>query len=300
VPVAAGTEWVGGRVVSPFFVMEGGPYRPEIVFWVEPPEHVVVGMQILGADGPRPSFAETLLEAMRRPLVGTPRRPERVRVGDLALAAELRSTFGDGMPVRIAPTPEIDDVLAHMAASFDAGRDHATYLEGGRIPAAAVAELFQAARLLWNVAPWKTMTDDQVLRVDASGLGIERACLSVIGNLSQDFGFLLFPSFEGYEAFLDTPDPSTGEPLGDLGTTFLSLNFERAADLPPGMRREVERHRWPVAGARAYPVVQHRERDGIARPLTERDVRIATACASALAAPFRRRRTIPDEEATET
>jgi hypothetical protein len=50
------------------------------------------------------------------------------------------------------------------------------------------------------------------------------------------------------------------------------------------MRREVADHGWPVAGPTAYPRVAHRDRDGLPRPLDERDVRIVTACAHGVAA----------------
>jgi hypothetical protein len=76
----------------------------------------------------------------------------------------------------------------------------------------------------------------------------------------------------------------------DMGTTTLSLNFERGADLPLGMRREAAERGWPVAGPSAYPWVQHRDRDGTMRPLEERDVRIVAACASGVAAFFAKHR----------
>ncbi|MEK7285515.1 MAG: SEC-C metal-binding domain-containing protein, partial [Chloroflexota bacterium] len=71
----------------------------------------------------------------------------------------------------------------------------------------------------------------------------------------------------------------------DFGSDLLSLTFDRAADLPTRMRREVKQHGWPVAGPGAYPRVLAIERDGVARPLTERDVRLVAACADALG-PF--------------
>ena len=52
------------------------------------------------------------------------------------------------------------------------------------------------------------------------------------------------------------------------------------------MRREVAAHGWPVADAHAYPRVERRERDGASRPLVERDLKIASACATSLSAFF--------------
>ena len=49
---------------------------------------------------------------------------------------------------------------------------------------------------------------------------------------------------------------------------------------------------WAVASADAYPLVERRDLDGAPRPLVERDVEIATACALSLSAFFAKRAAI--------
>jgi hypothetical protein len=111
-----------------------------------------------------------------------------------------------------------------------------SYLDGGRIPEDAVAELFRAAEYLYRIAPWRVATDDQVVRIDIPDLGIEGACLSIIGALGESLGFLLFPSFGAYAAFREVAeDPPTPKGPIDFGTAWLALNFERGADLPAAM-----------------------------------------------------------------
>jgi hypothetical protein len=183
--------------------------------------------------------------------------------------------------VIVAPTPQLHAVLAEMAAAMPASDERESYLEAGRVPADVVATLFRAAEMLYRLAPWKTASDDQVFRVDIPALGVHGACLSIIGGLGESLGFVLFPSLAGYEAFVAAADAPRHEEL-DFGTTALSLTFERGADIAPSRRREVAAHAWPVAGPRAHPRVEHRERDGVPRPLTEQDVRVVAACAQAL------------------
>jgi hypothetical protein len=142
------------------------------------------------------------------------------------------------------------------------------------------------ANLLFTIAPWKVADDDQVLRVDIPQLGVEGACLSIIGALGESFGLLLFPSLAGYHAFAAMAAPTSQDDAIDLGTTCLSLSFERGVDIPPAMRREVAHHGWPVPSAKVYPRVALRERDGLLPPITEKDVRIITACATSLSAFF--------------
>ena len=206
---------------------------------------------------------------------------------DLELAMELRSALGDAIPVQLAPTPEIDRVVEHLAEALTAEVDEdASYLEHGDVSPAAMAKLFEAARYLWTVAPWKVASDAHLLRVDAPQLGVEGACLSIVGNLGEAFGFLLFPSLDAWDAFAAAGEQRDEGSLPDFGTSFLSLDFQRGSELPESMRREVDQHGWPVAGPDAFPCPGHFEREGIPSPLTERDVRILAACAGALPSFF--------------
>ena len=45
-----------------------------------------------------------------------------------------------------------------------------------------------------------------------------------------------------------------------LGSELLAVTFESAVELPPSMRHEAMEHRWPVATADAYPLVERRAR----------------------------------------
>jgi len=284
-------EWIGGRLTLPIYVTEDAPFRPEMDLWLEVPEDLVVGQELIDPNGPPVSFRETLLHAMASPLVGPPRRPRRIRVSDVHLAMELQDAVPD-IEVVVAPTPELDALIAQMLASMPAaGGNGPSYFENGRIAAETLDSLFQAADALFRSAPWKLARDSQVLRLDIPALGVEGACVSIIGALGESLGMVIFPSHLAMERFLSGVDPERlrDEPL-DMGTTTLSLNFERGADLPPKMRREAADHGWPVAGPSAYPWVQHRDRDGTMRPLEAQDVRIVAACASGVAAFFAKHR----------
>ena len=267
----------------PGYVMEGGPFRPDLLLWIELPEGLIVWGEAVDPRE-RVAFGDSLGKAMKSPQAGAPRRPGRVRVADAALARELRDAFPE-LDVVVAETPELDEVMREMARSMP-GDPPTSYLEEGRIPEEAVAALFGAAKVLWEMAPWKVADDDQVLCVDVPALGIERACLAIIGALGESFGFLLFPSIEGYLAFGEVADSRAQGDDGplDLGTTVLSLDFERAADLPSELRDEVERHGWPVAAPEAYPRAAARDRDGVPRPIELRELRALTMVATVLPA----------------
>ena len=284
------SEWVGGRLTMPVYITESEPYRPEVMLWLELPGDLIVGSVMIDPKQPAVSFAQTLLDAMRSPMVGPPRSPRRIRVADAALAAEARQAAPDAKVV-IAPTPELDHILELMTESESFGVDEdESYFEDGRVSANSVESLFRAAKALYVAAPWKHADDGQVLRLDIPALGIKASCISIIGALEESVGFIIFPSLAGFDRFLDAMSTmeASGELDGpiDLGSTMLSLNFDRGADLPATMRREAATYGWPVAGPKAYPFAQHRDRDGMLRPLTEHDVQVLAACATSLATFF--------------
>ncbi len=293
-----GSEWLGGRLAPPFFITDcEQPYRAQIALWLELPQGLIVGQALTAPADAEGSLGRALSAALTRPLIGPVRRPSRIRVADQDLAAEVRAIVGDGVAILVAPTPELDQVLESMIEAMPSDSDEEpSYLEGGRISEEIVAELFGAAEYLYRVAPWRVATDDQVVRVDISELGIQGACLSIIGALGESLGIVLFPSLEDYEAFAPEESAPTGRRV-DLGSSCLALSFERGADIPIRMRREIGEHGWPVAAPEAYPSLRHLEREGASRPLAERDFRVASACARALASFFVRnpRSFAPDE-----
>ena len=289
-------EWVGGRIVTSAFITEGEPHRVELNLWLELPDELIVGVEIIDPRTPA-SLGDSLLRAMKRPAMGAPRRPSRIRVDGAALAAELRSTAPE-IEVVDAPTPELAEIGEKLSSLMPDSDEAASYFEDGRVSTLAVENMFHAAASLYRLAPWKVAHDGQVLRFDIPALAVEGACVSIIGALGESFGILIFPSLAGYEALAQrTEAPMLGKI--DLGTTLLALSYEAAAQLPSSMRREAAKHGWPVVDAFAYPRVEHRDRDGVPRPLTERDVQIATACAAALSSFFARHRKVFEDDSPE-
>ena len=87
----------------------------------------------------------------------------------------------------------------------------ATYLGGGMVSPRIIARLFSAASILFRMAPWRHVSEAQVLRIDIPDLEVEGACLSVIGGAGESFGLLLFRSVEAYVAFASSPPSPAGE-----------------------------------------------------------------------------------------
>jgi hypothetical protein len=164
-----------------------------------------------------------------------------------------------------------------------------SYLADG-VEAVTVAELFHAARLYERAAPWRYVYDRQLVRVDIPDYAIDGGGLSVIGADGEDFGLLLFRSPADFDAFAKRrvgfrPPPGRGG-----RTAMRSLTFHRGDDLPVSLLGEIGRHRWPVAGMAAYPVVMSFDAALQPLPVTDRDVRILTSSMLAFLQFFPRHR----------
>jgi hypothetical protein len=269
------------------YVLEDEPHRPELGVWLELPSGLVVGHGIVAQNEGESAVVTALKGAMARPSAGAGGSPARLRVGDAALAAEVRAQFGDRFVIDVEPTPELDELYEHLLASMPEREDDATYLEGGRVPEQAIARMFRAGEVLYRCAPWRAASDSEVLRADIPALGVEGACVSIIGALGESLGLIIFPSLLAFDRFAGAAEQAErGARALDLGGQVLSLDFWRARDLPAGLRREAASHGWPTASPDAFPVVACRDRDGMSRPVTERDVQIATECAFAVASFF--------------
>lgn len=285
-------EWVGGRITPP--LPEGATrpdHIPDLLFWLEMPSMDIIAQELVGSRAGSQTLGRLLKTAMQQPLTGKPRRPDRIRVATEELAAAVRAAVGTDVPVIVEPTPEFDELWETMASALagvileDEFRD--SYLEGGAVSPQVVEDMFRAAAALYAVAPWKVATDGQVIRVDIPALGVEGACLTIIGNLGESLGLLIFPDIEGFDEFLESSlgVPDSEERPG-IDTGWLALNYERGADLPDSMRQEVARYGWLVASPEAYPEVDRYDPGPKPVPLRDEDLRLVTACVTALTAFF--------------
>lgn len=282
-------EWAGGTVPAPFHIHDRPePYRPELAIWVQLPEGLILGFGVLAPeDDAGRGLAQALQEAMATPMVGEPRQPDAIRVVNAAAAAEVEAEVAGTIPVTIGPTAEIDaifrDVVEAMAKAAPDGGVEPSYLWDGLIPIPRMAALFDAARALCALRPWEIDAEPPVFRMDVPTLDVDGACVTIVGQIGDVRGVLIFPSSDHFESFLIASEEERYT-KGDIGSEVLVLTFESAARLPASMRREVMKHGWSVLDPTAYPVVERRDADAVPAPPALLDVEIATVCATALVA----------------
>lgn len=107
-------EWVGGKLTFPFLWEEQGRvFEPEVILWAEMPEKTLLGCHFVDPQNPRISFSESLMDAMHSPLIGPPRRPDRIRVDDSRLVTEIRPTLAN-IDLVSDQTPELYELLIEI------------------------------------------------------------------------------------------------------------------------------------------------------------------------------------------
>lgn len=274
-------EWVGGTVLMPAYVTgEGEPYRPEALFWISA-EGAIVGSTMAKPGELLPMASASLQEAIEKPMFGRPHAPTSVRVAPAELADALR----EGHPkieIVCAPTPELDEMLEMMRQKMDEdGATEQSHLSPDIGPD-AMASFFRAAAGLFRAKPWKIVPSDQSLfSVTIEKLGVRDAAMSVIGQMGQSMGLVLFSSLNDFEAYLDAANAMKHGEEPEMPPHFV-LNFERGADLAPVLRKEIAEHNWEVVDANSYPWLVAIDDELVARPPTAGEVTIAEGIARAL------------------
>jgi hypothetical protein len=275
-------EWVGVVVTTPAYVSgEGEPYRPEMLLWMDP-DGLILGATAARRDELGPVACESLAETIRMPMAGTPHAPARIRTASAEVAAALRAEH-PSIQVVHGPTPEADvlaaDLVDRMGAHME--QEDPTYLAPGLEPE-AVASFFLAAAGLYRAKPWNVVPgDNSLFSVTIGALGLEGAALSVIGQMGESLGFVLFSGLEDFEAYVAAAD-AFHESEDPVIPPHLTMNFERRADLEPALREEVAEHGWEVAGTRAYPWVAVIDEDLVTRSPTAQELTAVEAIALAL------------------
>jgi hypothetical protein len=273
-------EWVGGVTSLPAVVTgEGAAYRPDCLLWLDA-DGMVVGTTVVEPGGAVGAGAESLRNAIEKPAFGKPHTPARVRVASADLAAALKAAH-PGIEIVCAPTPELDEAIASLQAHLARGDQRATYLSTG-VDIDRIAALFRAAAALFRAGPWRVVPSDQdLIGVSIPELGVEDAVMSVIGQMGQSLGLMLFADLDDFDAFLESAEAIERGEEPRMPPSF-SLNFDRGADLPRELRKEIAEHGWEVAGPNAFPWLAAVDEDLVSRAPDPDELTIAEVVARAL------------------
>jgi tetratricopeptide (TPR) repeat protein len=250
-PRRSGERWQGGLVRLPSWVDEpDGPFRPWAAVWVSRR----TGLVHVKLEAERDSHDWTLLLdaliefGLKRGLVEC--RPAVVEVAGEDLGRRVREALGD-RDLEIAPAPglpAVQEVLAAMSERAEGRRPAAGALDGKGITVDRMRAFAAAARRFWEAAPWRDLSDEDLVEVEAPAAGRGLAHVAVLGAAGQTFGLAFFHSVKDHEAVQE------GRALRAIDRPRWSVLFGPITDVPFGDADLWEDHRLPVAGEEAYPL----------------------------------------------
>jgi len=194
--------------------------------------------------------------------------PNQIEVNDPELAEYLRDQLlAIGIEVRLV------DRLAALAPALRSLFDYmgAQTVEPPSLVAARgmtierVRSFADAAAAFYRAAPWRHLTDSDLIRVEVpkppKGMGL----LVVLGAGRSTFGLVAYPSLAAYCRFLQLG--TSGDSAESLPGNLTQVIFDELADLPDADGELWQQHELPIAGPRAYPLaIKHLSKGDIGRP----------------------------------
>lgn len=296
-PLSQGEVWEVGRRTLDIHVAELARRgeRPEFLLAVQTGESggVVLG-DAISSNTPPTALADFVLQAMRQPLLGRPRRPAVIRVASPAeaeiLAAPLATT---GVALEVSARLEtLDFFHAQMGRTLGGlTGDYRTQAAqaGETFSEAGLRAFFDTARKFYREEMWLSYGDETMFEIALQpAQGPTKTLYGILmGNMGEEFGLALYHSLddlqrfydlsmEHLDQFTDVPqkldakraDPAQLQREADATAEILqvpsvSLAYTPQRDVPPPLVQEAQHLKLPLASKAAFPLVMRTGQGGM-------------------------------------
>jgi len=247
-------EWQGGLVRVLSWIErgpDGRPYRPWAGIWVSR-KSGFVHLKMEPEPGAHDwSLAlDALVEfGLKQRLTGY--RPGRLQVRDKDLGVRLLDAIGDSdLALTVLPDlPAVRHVLTDMAEHMAGAPLPPNALDAAGVTVDRMRAFAEAARRFYEAAPWRYLTDEDLIRVEAPAVELGLSHLTVLGAAAQTFGLGFFESAADHTGVQESPGPEQFMARGRW-----SLFYGPISHMPFGDADLWEEHSLPVAGDDAYPI----------------------------------------------
>jgi hypothetical protein len=288
-PQAKGEVWEVGRrrLDVPVAELERQGKSAELLLAVQASgQGGVIQANIVPASAPLTTLGDLVLQGMRQPMMGKPRRPQLIRVNSQPEAAVLSTPLTTvGVRLEVATTLVLlDAVLEEMGTAFGGVggdyRAHAAHT-GETLSQEGLRALFRAARAFYRAELWLEFGDEVLFEIELQAAHGRSKTLygTVLGNMGEEFGLALYASLDEFRRFyefslrhleqLEQPDRAAGkgrsvkhqrqqadDMLSQLASiSAVGLTFTPERDVPPPLVQEAKHLRLPLAKKSAFPLV---------------------------------------------
>lgn len=247
---------------------EGPPFRPHFPLWADVESGAIHSDSLLapGADLLRAAL-ETLGGFVEK-IMDNCACPQRLEVRDPELAEYLRHHLeGTGIEVRLKDQlPMLEAAVAEMAKMVDShANSPPSLLDSPGVTIERLLAFADAAAAFYHAAPWRYLSDTDLIQIESPKPPRGMACLVVLGAGRSTYGLGLYPSRTAYDRFLRAGQD--GDYGADITAGLTQVIFDSLEELPAADGLLWTEHHLPVAGNQAYPLVMKYHGEGeFARP----------------------------------
>src|SRR5437870_804671 len=254
-----GEVWQGAIVRVPQWVVEEGqaPLRPIVAVWVS----MNSGRMNVGAlHKPSERNPAMLLDALAGEAGGGQGmpgvRPEKLVVGDEAIASYLREELGDELQVVVeSDLPAINDVMQQMRRNLPASAARG-FETGSDVTPQRLRAFAEAAADFYGAAPWQHLIDEDLIRVESPTPREELSHISIMGAGGTAYGLAFFRSPAQHAELEQASDMRKfHRKHGGLW----AVTFGPIMSLPLSDADYWEDENFPVASPKAYPTAARQD-----------------------------------------
>jgi tetratricopeptide (TPR) repeat protein len=264
-PRSADDRWQGGLTRLPSWIErgpDGKPYRPWAGVWVSL-KTGLVNLKMEPAPGAHDwtLALDALVEfGLKRDLVG--HRPGRLEVADGELGARLLDAIGDAdlTFTVVRDLPAVRPMLAEMAEQIAGEPLLPGALSASGVTVERMRAFADAAKRFYEAAPWRHLSDEDLLHVEAPSIPRGLRHVVVLGAGGHTFGLGFFESDADHAEVQEG-----GDPEAFAGRPRWSLFLAPITEMPFGDADLWEDHGLPVAADDAYPMAAQFRPDGTLR-----------------------------------
>lgn len=203
----------------------------DCIIWVDGLQGVVRGMDVVPHETGHEAIVRTLLQAIEAPQGPVePARPRKVVVRDREIQFFLRGALQAlDIPVEYSPElPIIDDVFEKIQTPE---------VPQVKLPEAFAEQLVNKTALLWEDAPWRYFSEQEIFAIELNRWDIETLYLSILGFAGMEYGLLFYRDLDSLKQFrhklMHNDDFSDGMQQAFLEQNCLFINFNTAEGVIP-------------------------------------------------------------------
>ena len=203
----------------------------DCIMWADSMQGIVRGLSVVPPETGNEAIVRTLLQAIEMPQGGVePARPRKVVVRDREIQFFLRGALQD-LDIQVehvSTLPVIDEVFQKLQTP-DA--------QPLKLPEVFEETLLQKAALLWRDAPWRSLSEQEILAIELNCWEIETLYLSILGLAGVEYGLLFYRDLTSLQQFrhklIHNQDFSDGMKQAFLEQNCLFINFNPSKDVIP-------------------------------------------------------------------